>query len=77
MRRLFPIGVVGSVIAALCCVGVLTPLLVAGLVALGLGTLTPNLDLVLLPALAIFLVLTFLGWRARRTRPSVRQGIDG
>ena len=31
MRRLFPIGVVGSVIAALCCVGVLTPLLVAGL----------------------------------------------
>ncbi len=77
MRSLFPIGLVGSAITALCCVGVLTPLLVSLLVALGLGALTRSLDLILLPTLAVFLVLTFVGWRARSTRPVVRHGGGG
>lgn len=72
MRWLFPVGVVGSLVAALCCVGVLTPLLVTGLVAFGLGALTRSLDLIVLPALAIFLVLAFIGWRSRRgARPPI------
>ena len=40
MRWLLGVGVVGSVITALCCAGILTPLLVAMLVAAGLGALT-------------------------------------
>jgi mercuric ion transport protein len=76
MRWLFPVGVVGSVIAALCCVGVLTPLLVAGLVTLGLGALTRSLDLILLPALGIFLVMAFLGWRARKSGAAVSPGVE-
>ncbi|MGH2354606.1 MAG: mercury resistance system transport protein MerF [Chloroflexota bacterium] len=64
----FRVGVVGSVVAALCCAGVLTPLLVAGLTAAGLGALTRTLDLVLLTALPVFLVLTALGWWLRRRR---------
>ncbi|HYU19675.1 MAG TPA: mercury resistance system transport protein MerF [Chloroflexota bacterium] len=72
MRWLFPIGAAGSVITALCCVGILTPLLVALLVAAGLGALTRNLDLILFPALAVFLVLTFVGWRSRQARAVAR-----
>ncbi len=63
----FPTGVVGAVLAALCCVGIFTPLLVAALVALGLGALTRSLDLILASALAVFLIMAFLGWRARKT----------
>ena len=69
MKALFRIGVVGSIVAALCCVGVLTPLLIAGLTAVGLTVVTRNLDLVLLPALAVFLILTGAGWWLR-----LRQG---
>ena len=67
--RLFRVGIVGSVVTALCCVGVLTSLLVAGLAAVGLGALTRNLDLVLFPTLAVFLAVTLAGWWLRR-RPS-------
>lgn len=76
MRWLFPVGVVGSVTAALCCVGVLTPLLVAGLVALGLSTLTSSLDRILLPALAVFLVMALVGWRGRRSGAAVSRGVE-
>ena len=65
MNTLFRVGVVGSVVTALCCAGVLTPLLVALLTAVGFGALTRNLDLVLFPALAVFLVLTAVGWVLR------------
>ena len=68
MNALFRVGVVGSVVAALCCAGILTPLLAAGLTAAGLGALTRNLDLVILPALAVFLVLTAAGWWLRQHR---------
>ena len=66
MKALFRVGVVGSIVAALCCVGVLTPLLIAGLTAGGLTVVTRNLDLVLLPTLAVFLILTGTGWWLRR-----------
>lgn len=77
MRWLFPIGTVGAVIAALCCVGILTPLLVGLLIAVGLGALTTTLDLILFPALAIFLVLALLAWRSRKARAAAHHGVEG
>ena len=64
----FRLGVGGAIVAALCCAGILTPLLVALLTAAGLGLAVRNLDLVLVPALAAFLVLTAAGWGLRRRR---------
>jgi len=52
---LMKFGIVGTVIAALCC---FTPVLVILLGAVGLSALTGFLDYVLLPALAIFIALT-------------------
>ncbi len=64
--RLLPIGVIGSIIAALCC---FTPVLVVLLGALGLSALTGILDYVLLPALAFFLLLTgYALWQRQTTR---------
>ncbi len=51
-------GVVGTVVAALCC---FTPILVVLLGVIGLGALSGYLDYVLLPALAVFLGLTAYG----------------
>jgi mercuric ion transport protein len=59
------IGLVGSVIAAICC---FTPLLVILLGAIGLSSLVGMLDIVLLPAFAIVLVITgYALWK--RFRP--------
>jgi len=66
MNAPFRVGVVGSIVAALCCVGVLTPLRIAGLTAVGLTVVIRNLDLALLPALAVFLILTGATWWLRR-----------
>lgn len=66
--RLLRVGVVGSIIAALCC---FTPILVILLGVVGLSSLTGHLDIVLLPALAIFLVITgYALWRRSRTGSS-------
>lgn len=66
--RLLQIGVVGSVIAALCC---FTPVLVILLGVVGLSSLAGYLDIVLLPALAIFLAITgYALWKRRRTGSS-------
>ncbi len=66
--RLLTTGVVGSVVAALCC---FTPVLVVALGALGLSAWLGWLDYVLLPALALFLAITALAlirrFRARRS----------
>ncbi|MCW8884250.1 MAG: mercury resistance system transport protein MerF [Motiliproteus sp.] len=48
-------GIIGSVIAALCC---FTPILVILLGAVGLSSLIGYLDFVLLPALALFICIT-------------------
>ncbi len=54
-NRLLKIGIVGSIIAAICC---FTPALALLLGAVGLASLTGHLDIVLLPTLVIFLSLT-------------------
>ena len=66
--RLLQIGVIGSIIAALCC---FTPVLVILLGAVGLSSLTGYIDIVLLPALALFLVVTgYALWKRSRTKAS-------
>ncbi len=65
-KRLLRVGVVGTVVAALCC---FTPLLVVLLGAVGLSAAVGWLDYVLLPALAAFLGITiFAVVRQRRLR---------
>ncbi|MDX8378338.1 MAG: mercury resistance system transport protein MerF [Mariprofundales bacterium] len=48
-------GIIGTIVAALCC---FTPVLVILFGVLGLSAWVGYLDVVLLPALAIFIVLT-------------------
>jgi len=54
-KKLFKTGLIGTVIAAVCC---FTPLLVALLSAIGLSAIIGWLDYVLLPALGIFIHIT-------------------
>ncbi len=63
-RKLARFGVIGTVIAALCC---FTPLLVALLSAVGLSALVGWLDYVLLPALIFFIMLTIYAVVRRRS----------
>jgi hypothetical protein len=63
-KTLIKVGVVGSVVAALCC---FTPVLFLLLGALGLSALAGYLDYVLVPALLAFIGLTIYAvWRKRR-----------
>jgi len=63
-RKLIATGIVGTVIAALCC---FTPVLVVLLGAVGLSAWLRWLDYVLLPALAFFVALTvYAVWRRQR-----------
>ena len=60
---LLKVGVIGSIITAICC---FTPLLVVFFAALGLAWLVGYLDYVLFPALAVFLGITIYSiWRLR------------
>ena len=54
-NRLLKVGIIGTVVSALCC---FTPLLVILFGAVGLSALVGALDMVLLPALGIFILLT-------------------
>ena len=54
-NKLLGTGIVGTVVAALCC---FTPLLVVLLAAVGLSSWLGWLDYVLFPALAIFFAIT-------------------
>jgi len=65
-RRLLRIGVLGSMIAALCC---FTPVLVILLGSVGLSAAVGWLDYVLLPALALFIGVTLFAL-VRRQRAS-------
>jgi mercuric ion transport protein len=63
-RKLLLTGMIGTVVAALCC---FTPVLVVLLGAVGLSAMLGWIDYVLLPALAFFLALTvYAVWRSRR-----------
>ncbi|HAS24741.1 MAG TPA: mercury resistance system transport protein MerF [Vibrio sp.] len=60
-KTYFRIGIVGTVIAAICC---FTPILIILLGTLGLSALAIYLDAVLLPVLGAFVFLTiFALWR--------------
>ena len=63
-RRLLGIGVVGTVVTALCC---FTPLLVVLLGATALAGVLGWLDLVLIPALLVFLGITVYALSKRRS----------
>ena len=63
--RLLKYGLIGTVLVALCC---FTPILVILLGAVGLSALLGWLDMVLLPALAVFIGITLYAlWRRQRT----------
>lgn len=57
--RLFRLGIIGSVVAAICC---FTPLLVFLLSLLGLASLIGFLDYILLPFLAIFMCISIYAY---------------
>ena len=63
-NRLLKTGIIGSALVALCC---FTPVLVVLLGVLGLSAAVGWLDLVLLPALAVFLAITgYALWKRNR-----------
>lgn len=63
-RTLLRVGIVGTVIAALCC---FTPVLVVLVGVVGLSAITGYLDFVLFPALVFFIGLTaYAVWRKQR-----------
>lgn len=62
-RHLLITGIVGTVIAALCC---FTPVLTVLFGLVGLAALLGGLDIVLLPALAFFIGLTIYAVRRRQ-----------
>lgn len=67
-NKLLATGLVGTIIAALCC---FTPVLVILLGAVGLSAIVGYLDIVLLPALAIFIGITIYAvWRKTKAQLS-------
>ncbi|MAW86276.1 MAG: hypothetical protein CMJ42_07090 [Phyllobacteriaceae bacterium] len=63
-NKLLTTGIIGTVVAALCC---FTPVLAILLGAVGLSALLGWIDYVLLPALMIFIALTgYAVWRRQR-----------
>lgn len=62
--KLLRTGVIGSVIAAICC---FTPVLVVLFAAVGLSAIIGYLDYVLFPALAFFLAMTgYALWKRKQ-----------
>ncbi len=72
-RKLLRTGIIGTVIAAICC---FTPVLVILLGAVGLSVWLGWLDYVLFPALAIFLGLTGYAVYRLKRKPAA-QGDPG
>jgi len=75
MKHLDKLGIVGSLIAALCCLGV--PAVLSIFAAIGLGFLIN--DAVLLPLLGVFLLITliglFSGYRLHRKKAALIVGL--
>ena len=65
---LLKIGIIGTIIAALCC---FTPVLVVLIGVVGLSALTGYLDYVLFPALIFFIGLTVYALWRRQTHTHV------
>ena len=73
-RRLFRVGALGAVAAAICCA---TPLLVVLLAAVGISGAAGWLDYVLLPALAAFAaIMVYASLRRRRRSEADALGSD-
>lgn len=63
-RNLLKVGIVGTVVTALCC---FTPVLVILFGVVGLSAFVGWLDVVLLPALAVFIGITVYAlWKRHR-----------
>ncbi|MDA2916579.1 mercury resistance system transport protein MerF [Nitrospinae bacterium AH_259_B05_G02_I21] len=62
-NRRYRVGIIGAVVAAVCC---FTPLLVILVTVVGWSALVGYLDYVLFPALGLFLLLAAVGWVQRR-----------
>jgi len=73
-RTLLRTGIIGSIILALCC---FTPILVVLFGVVGLSAAIGYLDLVLLPALAVFLAITgYALWKRNRRRAEAQGDHD-
>lgn len=70
-RKLMMIGIIGTILIALCC---FTPVLVLLLGIVGLAALTGWLDVVLLPTLAFFIVMTFYAVLRKQRRRARQDG---
>ncbi len=67
-KALLTTGIIGTVLAALCC---FTPVLIVLFGAVGLSAVVGYLDVVLLPALAIFVGITVYAlWRRKQQSDS-------
>ncbi|MDD9902453.1 MAG: mercury resistance system transport protein MerF [Rhodospirillaceae bacterium] len=64
---LLKVGIVGTIVAAICC---FTPVLVLLFGAIGLGAFVGWLDIVLLPLLILFILITGYALWKRRTAKS-------
>ncbi len=60
----------GTIIVALCC---FTPILVISLGIVGLSAFTPYLDYVLLPAMVLLIVLTFISYRRWKNAAMIKE----
>ena len=71
MRSLLSVGIIGTIVAALCC---FTPVLVVLFGVIGLSAFTGYLDYVLFPALGFFIALTLYAvWRRRRRQNNLSE----
>jgi mercuric ion transport protein len=70
-RTLVTTGIVGAVVAAVCCA---TPLLAIVLGAVGLTAWLAKADYVLIPALIVFVALIAFGLCRTRLAPKMRRG---
>ncbi len=62
-NKCFRAGVGGAIVATICCA---TPLLAIALASVGLATIVPYLDYILVPALVVFLLVGLYGWLKSR-----------
>ncbi len=67
--RLLKVGIIGTIVAALCC---FTPILVILLATVGLSAVLGWIDYVLLPALVIFAGITLYAlWRRKQRQGTI------
>jgi len=68
-KTLLKVGIIGTITAALCC---FTPVLVILFGIVGLSALVGYLDIVLFPALGLFILLTLYALWPNATNPAFK-----